>query len=117
MQKQMATWGLASLHLGYDALLTVLIHLDRRPKTCEFAGELGLFSYSIYLFHVDVFHWLERTALQHWPYGLRVFFEVSTEMGVGILLAKAIEIPALHLRDRSFPPRKPPEPQLQPTTL
>jgi peptidoglycan/LPS O-acetylase OafA/YrhL len=106
MRQAMATWGLTSLYLGYGLLLAVFLHAGRLPRGCVILAKLGVFSYCIYLFHVDVFQSLENAGLDRWPYGLRVAAEFSAEIAAGVLLAKLIEIPTLRLRDKIFPPRR-----------
>lgn len=77
---------------------------------CRPLAAVGRHSYSIYLWHAVVESWIARplyesmivsSSLATWLmfavvyYGGSIFF--------GILLGKAIEQPALHLRDRLFP--------------
>ena len=72
---------------------------------------LGKYSYSIYLWHLFVLAWgipvIEGTFAVELGAGTRLAMYFVGTFGFGILMAKAVEVPALRLRDRWFPSRSP----------
>jgi peptidoglycan/LPS O-acetylase OafA/YrhL len=108
-------FGYTSMYLGFGALL--LLTLFGGLKSLNF-GEparaiggsmafLGTYSYSIYLWHVPVSMWtlaIARRAfhvsLSPWP-AFAVYLLASCALG--IFMARLVEFPALHLRERWFP--------------
>ena len=99
------TIGLTFVCLGSGCILIWAV--NRQPKRnplTELIAWLGRYSYSIYLWHalpaIYVFKKLPATA------GLSVAYFVVC-IGTGIVVAKLIEVPALHARDRYFPSRRP----------
>jgi len=74
----------------------------------ELLAYVGMYSYSIYLWHVMISlhsHWPLRLV---WPkIGETGFFwaYVVASLGGGIVLSRPIEHPALHVRDRLSPSR------------
>jgi peptidoglycan/LPS O-acetylase OafA/YrhL len=72
----------------------------------------GTFSYSIYLWHGPVkwwglptLTWAAGTELSTW---VTIPFYFVASLAVGVLMAKLVEMPVLHLRDRFFPSRSRP---------
>jgi peptidoglycan/LPS O-acetylase OafA/YrhL len=97
----MHTVGFTVLYLGFGALL--LVTLDRVPgaratKLLKPVAEIGLNSYSIYLWHMPIALMLAHTRALFVPY-------IAASIVLGILSARLIEVPALRLRDRLFPSR------------
>ena len=118
------TVGYTLLYLGYGCILVALVHtpvgedggvIGRWMQSAMAKGmaTIGLFSYSIYLWHPDL-----RQPIE-WLFGHRVFAALPLSVvwtaatasysllaiGVGIVMAKLIEFPCLALRDRLFPRR------------
>jgi peptidoglycan/LPS O-acetylase OafA/YrhL len=105
----MYTYGFVSVYLGYGCLLTGFLHVSPsalwRPILIGFRAiaHIGTYSYSIYLWHLtwlDVVVWLNLGHVRFLPI---LLFYVGA-IGVGMVAGKLIEIPALRLRERLFPP-------------
>ena len=116
--------GFAMLYVGYGCMLVAIV---AAPLDDGWAGRLlggapakvlafvGMFSYPIYLWHIDVAialnrvltRWValgpEATALR-WACGMSAFLVLSVVLGV--LMGHLVERPALAMRDRLFPPRR-----------
>jgi peptidoglycan/LPS O-acetylase OafA/YrhL len=96
---RMQTYGLTIIALGFIFLVAWAV--SRTPhRLLRPAARLGVYSYSIYLWHtavVDVFL-LHRptTFFKFWLY-------MATSIGAGSAMAYLVEIPYLKLRDRLFP--------------
>jgi peptidoglycan/LPS O-acetylase OafA/YrhL len=113
------TFGFVFLYAGYGLILLTLLHT---PVGSGPAGRLmaslparlvafiGLHSYSIYLWHVS-FALRPAEAIGVWwkalpgdaAWLLGMTFYLSLAVGVGVLLGKLIEMPALRLRESLFP--------------
>jgi peptidoglycan/LPS O-acetylase OafA/YrhL len=100
----MQTFGLTGLFLGFSFL--VAWSVDRTPKTsigkmaAKFASKIGIYSYSIYLWHMPV----SELFISH--YGLsggRFWACVAVVIGIGIAMAQLVEMPYLALREKLFP--------------
>ena len=117
---QMAWWGYTCLYVGFGMVLLGLLYgheqsrlvkrlLSIRPA--RVVALIGFYSYSIYLWHTDLPHLLLRPVIGNgwsganalvrgWgPVALYVVLAAAT----GIVLGRAVEIPALVVRDRLFP--------------
>lgn len=115
--------GFAMLYVGYGCLLVAIVTL---PLDQGWAGRwlgsaparvvafVGVFSYPIYLWHIEVGIVLNRllarwVALEpegiavRWACGMSAFIVLSVVMGT--LMGRLVERPALALRDRLFPAR------------
>jgi peptidoglycan/LPS O-acetylase OafA/YrhL len=111
------------LYLGYGMILVAMMVLpvDRgtsgrffRSMPARVVAFVGIYSYSIYLWHIDVAYRLvtllaragvlalERPSLR-WAVLMSTY--VLLAAGVGVLAGRCIEFPALALRDRLFPRR------------
>src|SRR5260370_25535156 len=99
------TFGLTWLYIGFSFL--VAWSVVRTPKTslgrgmAKAAGKIGLYSYSIYLWHTIVcdaflFH-PNLSVSKFWLY-------VTTTIVTGIVMAHLVEVPYLALREKLFPP-------------
>jgi peptidoglycan/LPS O-acetylase OafA/YrhL len=113
----MLSFGLTALYLGFGGILILVLYSDHgetvglRWRLQKFGlGDLlayiGMYSYSIYLWHAMVtLHF--RTFLRLiWPtVGNNAIFwgYIMTSLIAGVLLSRLIEYPALNLRDRFFP--------------
>lgn len=99
---RLLTLGLTANYLGYGMVLAAAL-ATRRPIAGPLTRPLafvGFYSYSIYLWHFPVLAWvLDRIHVR--PYDRLVFLAGS--IAVGVLVAKAVELPALRLRDRLVP--------------
>ena len=119
----MQTVGFTLLYLGFGGVLLLCLHwpspslddrkssLLRRPFGVASAAVawLGVYSYSIYLWHMPVQAWtaigLARMAGWAPASGLEWAMYFVDGIAVGILMAKLIEGPGLALRDRWIPSR------------
>lgn len=66
-------------------------------------AKIGLYSYSIYLWHLPVVRVLDATLTQQLGPNTWLLVYLASSIGVGIVLGRLIEWPALQLRDRWFP--------------
>ena len=113
--------GLTLLYLGYGALLIACVSATEpsHPIARAFnsvpggwVGFVGYYSYSIYLWHVDL-DWPLGVALRNgwafqsntltWIAGTAVY--VAAAVLVGVAMARLVEFPTLRLRDRIYPRR------------
>jgi peptidoglycan/LPS O-acetylase OafA/YrhL len=103
------TIGFTLVYLGFGGLMLIAIYSKKRGVPGLFQrmiASIGVFSYSIYLWHVPlamVFAWIYDQTHIH-PQALFAIY-VLTSIAVGTLLSKLIEIPILRLRDRLLPRR------------
>jgi len=101
----MMTFGLTFLYLGFGFLLIRTVDASP-PRIARFVvrplASIGIYSYSIYLWHVVV-----RLALLRGMGLPNSFLHFAIYLGVSVLLgigaSKLIEIPVLAYRDRYFP--------------
>lgn len=104
------TGGLTLFYLGSGAILAgVMLSEVPKNRVAVALGMLGFYSYSIYLWHIPVRNWsgtLLELLLGSTPTiwtAFPVYFVGS--FLVGVIMARLVEVPALHLRDRWFPAR------------
>lgn len=104
--------GLTSLYLGYGLILiaTLSVPLDAPGVAMRGVAAIGVYSYSIYLWHLD-FAALPTRALagmvRDWPllvsWPALFLTQFVLAISAGAVLAKAVEFPLLRLRDRLIP--------------
>ena len=94
----MHTIGFSLLYFGYGFLLVRVVDAPQRALVKPLA-QIGVYSYSIYLWHGLVCRVLPHQTV------MQFFVGLAACLGLGIAMAKAIEYPALALRDRLFPSR------------
>lgn len=113
------TAGFTLFALGGVMLVagTMLCSTPRTGVTSALAS-LGAQSYSIYLWHLPVMLWgiplAEQSAGFRFAFGIRATLSVVASIGVGVMMAKLVERPALRLRDRWFPASAGIAPQAEP---
>ena len=115
------TLGLTELYVGYACVLLAVVHtplgegrlgsfLD--SGVARMIAWIGCYSYSIYLWHLDLSRAPTRWFVHHtflstispglcWTIAMGLFVGLSCL--VGAVLGKLVEIPALTLRNRLFP--------------
>jgi peptidoglycan/LPS O-acetylase OafA/YrhL len=104
--------GLTILYLGYGLILIAAVSfpLDGSGVLTRALAATGVYSYSIYLWHLDFAAlptkaWSQRLGgspvLAWWLPLLALHFALA--IGVGVVLAKAVEFPCLRLRERLVP--------------
>jgi peptidoglycan/LPS O-acetylase OafA/YrhL len=112
--------GLTCVYIGFGLILLGWINLERTypfARKCfsshaaAFLGQVGFYSYSIYLWHID----FARTPIQkivamasgHVPASIlwlgATGIYVIAAVVVGSTLSRLFEIPSLAMRDRLFP--------------
>lgn len=106
------TIGFTIFYVG-SGMMLVGILLSEIPKGHLLAAlaALGSYSYSIYLWHMFIVVWglplIEGTLNVSLAAGPRLAIYFAGAFGVGILMAKGVEVPVLRVRDRWFPSRSP----------
>jgi peptidoglycan/LPS O-acetylase OafA/YrhL len=111
------TFGLSFMYLGFGGLLLLSLNVRNVLPPCVAAlvGTLGtvcafvgVYSYSIYLWHIPFGAYapgVVRRTLHLQMAGIEAFaFNIIGSIALGILMARIIEFPVIHLRDRFFPP-------------
>lgn len=113
------TIGFTACSMGYALVLVALVHLRAEvlPFNAIFGiiGRIiifiGMYSYSIYLWHLDLAYRPVESVFLHFEHHLSgpvispalLLATTATAVVVGTLLGIAIERPSLLLRDRLFP--------------
>ncbi len=118
----MTTFGFTLLYLAFGCTLIAFLYtppgkglLGRviNSVPARILAWLGIYSYSIYLWHLAFRNILYQNFLVllllvpaklQWPLGMTIYLLGATLFGYGA--AKAIEMPGLKLRDRLFPRRE-----------
>src|SRR5262249_43003209 len=96
-------------YLGSGMMMVGVLLSDfpQRPSILLLAG-LGAYSYSIYLWHMPVHDWgvslVETACGRPVGFGNRVLLYLVGSLAFGVVMAKWVEVPALRLRNRWFPP-------------
>jgi len=121
------TVGFTMLAFGYACLLIAAVPLPGEPAPVSALWRnplvrgvawIGLYSYSIYLWHRDlglepVEHWLEpvwRGFGTAWQGALFLILGISAAVISGCVMGKLVEFPVLRLRERFFGAKKSPAP-------
>jgi peptidoglycan/LPS O-acetylase OafA/YrhL len=96
------TLGLTLNYLGYGMVLAAALTLPRLapPRLSSLLAFVGFYSYSIYLWHLPYFA-VVRGAFGERPLGVVLYYTGS--IGIGVLMARLVELPALRLRERWCP--------------
>jgi peptidoglycan/LPS O-acetylase OafA/YrhL len=102
------TVGLTLIYVGSGLCLVSLLLTPIRPALpARLLGVVGVYSYSIYLWHCTVLEWgipwLEGHVSGRLHFGVRLALYLVSSIALGVLMARLIEYPALWLRDRWFP--------------
>ena len=111
-----ATFGYSFIYLGFAGILLLSLYVrgvvsGKLAKFMEWVGSaaafVGMYSYSIYLWHVPAAAWLPGLVrrLLGFPNGGFGRFAVYFVGGltIGIVMSKLVEYPILRLRDRILP--------------
>jgi len=114
--KFFSTFGYSSIYLGFAGVLLLSLYVrgifsGRLARVTELVGSaaayVGMYSYSIYLWHLPAASWLPGLARRAlgFPTGTYGRFAVYFigSLAVGIFMSKLVEYPILRLRDRIFP--------------
>ncbi len=103
--RHMHTWGFTVLYIAAGFLVAKAVAVDG-PKlvrtTSSLLARIGIYSYSIYLWQMFVV-WI---ILPHLHITSHMFFywcSIGGPIVFGIVMARIIEFPVLHFRDRVFP--------------
>jgi peptidoglycan/LPS O-acetylase OafA/YrhL len=103
------TLGLTVFYVGSGMMMVGILLSDLpRRRSIALLAALGAYSYSIYLWHMPVHDWvvpLVERAGGIRGFGARSVTYLVGSLVLGVVMAKLVEIPALRLRDRWFPPR------------
>jgi peptidoglycan/LPS O-acetylase OafA/YrhL len=114
--KFFATFGYSFVYMGFGGVLLLSLYTrgilsGKLARILELVGSaaayVGVYSYSIYLWHGPTGAWLPgffRRILGHptGTYGRFAVYFVGSLI-VGIVMSKLVEYPILHLRDRLLP--------------
>jgi peptidoglycan/LPS O-acetylase OafA/YrhL len=104
----MVVWALPVFAFGAGALILGGLHSRTLVKgPCRVLARIGFYSYSIYLWHMPIHHWLivilevkSGPGPNWWIYSA---VYLCGSIGIGILMARLVEYPVLRIRDRLFP--------------
>lgn len=104
------TVGFTGFYLGFGAILTACIDIDlSRSRIAATLAFFGAHSYSIYLWHIPVREWVipavDRQLGGDQPFWLALGIYLGVSLIAGVVMAKLVEFPIIHLRDRLFPSR------------
>lgn len=108
------TFGYTLLYLGFGGVM--MMSLTAKPaesRVANFVGKwaakVGVYSYSIYLWHAFVLEigmkQIENILGYSLGWGSYLLVYIVFSVGVGVLMARLVETPVLYLRDRFFPSR------------
>lgn len=118
--KAFSVLGYTMLYLGFGGILLLSVHVREvlppgpskwlRPVASGLAY-VGMYSYSIYLWHEAIQGWPNLLAYKFFqstlppiPY---LFLYLLLSLTMGITISRAVEYPILKLRDRLFPEQQP----------
>jgi peptidoglycan/LPS O-acetylase OafA/YrhL len=117
----MLSFGLTALYIGFGGILILTLYGDPRENRCapkwfgkfrvgDLAAHIGMYSYSVYLWHGVVAQHSRGVLRLFWPKAgetASFWFYVLMSLAVGVALSRIIEYPTLNLRDRLFPSIQP----------
>jgi peptidoglycan/LPS O-acetylase OafA/YrhL len=123
------TAGITMLAFGYAFLLVAAVPPPGQPAPASAfwrsplvrgVAWIGLYSYSIYLWHRDlgiepVQHWLEPVWRGFGPAWQGIAFlilGIAASVAAGSVMGKLVEFPVLRLRERFFRPKNSPAPSM-----
>jgi peptidoglycan/LPS O-acetylase OafA/YrhL len=127
----MLSFGLTLVQLGFGGVLVLSLYAQL-PTTATFWSALGRrvgnafayvgeYSYSIYLWHVAIVAHALGVIVAVVPVHLgptvQTVVYVALSIGVGILMTRIVEFPALALRNRLFPSAAGAATEVQPTEM
>jgi len=127
----MLSFGLTLVQLGFGGVLVLSLYAQL-PTTATFWSALGRragnvfayvgeYSYSIYLWHVaivaHVLGVIVAAVPVHLGPAMQTVIYVALSIGIGILMARIVEFPALALRNRLFPSASGTVGVVQPTAM
>jgi peptidoglycan/LPS O-acetylase OafA/YrhL len=111
-----ATFGYSFIYLGFTGILLLSLYVrgilsGRVAMLLERAGSVaafvGMYSYSIYLWHSPVEAWLPGLSRRMLGFPTRRFDRFAVyfvgALVIGIVMSKLVEYPMLRLRDRVLP--------------
>jgi peptidoglycan/LPS O-acetylase OafA/YrhL len=114
--KFFAVFGYSFIYLGFAGVLLLSLYLrgiitGKSARALELAGSaaayVGVYSYSIYLWHDPLAAWLPGLIrrMHGFPIGTSGRFVIYLIGGltIGIVMSKLVEYPILRLRDRILP--------------
>ena len=90
--------------ISATALLIGTLHLKLRGWGPATLAWVGMYSYSIYLWHVTIIGFMSR-HLDEWPWALSATATTIAAILFGALMSRTVELPVLRIRDRLFPSR------------
>jgi len=99
------TLGFTFLYLGFGGILSLIL-ASKSDQSIPLLSALGVYSYSIYLWHLPI-HSLGLRFLRdhlniHLSYTQENIVYLTSSLIVGVAMAKIIEIPFLKIRDRIY---------------
>jgi peptidoglycan/LPS O-acetylase OafA/YrhL len=102
--------GYSLLYLAFGGLLSLIIcnagGVSRVFRRLEWMAPAGVYSYSIYLFHMPVRRGTPLLLARLWPsagFLVHLFAYFGGSLVVGVMAARLVELPALALREHWFP--------------
>ncbi|MBF0486011.1 MAG: acyltransferase [Candidatus Omnitrophica bacterium] len=108
----MHSFGFTFLYIGFGGFLLLFLYHFNMEKTNENwilkgTAFIGVYSYSIYLWHILFSRWFPYHVFSRVPNYLlfsfvSLFIYVFGSVSVGILMSKLIEIPVLNFRNKFF---------------